>query len=132
MEKCLAYDYLKKGGLAYAGAWNSSPRLLSYWLPSVLKRNLPIYNSLSYYTHNIFILLLLEDLGPTGSVSKEDMLYREQRYIDWLFSKYSSFTLNNSPTAGTTAGFKLKLEVGLKRYGKLNPMAGRKFYPAFL
>jgi hypothetical protein len=81
--------------------------------PSVLTRKLPIYNSLSYYTHNNFILLILEDLGPTGSVSKEFMFSREQRYIDLLFSKYSSFTLNISPIAGTSAGFKQKPEFGL-------------------
>ena len=122
-------------GKMYVGsAWNGSPRLLSYWLPSVLKQNLPIYpeGSLSYYTHNHFILLILEDLSPTGSVSKEYMLSREQRYIDLLFTKYSSFTWNNSPTAGTTAGFKHQPEFGIKRSGKLNPMAGRKFSPAFL
>jgi hypothetical protein len=62
------------------------------------------------------------------------MLSREQRYIDLLFTKYLSFTLNNSPTAGTTAGFKHKPEFGIKRSGKLNPMAGRprSFSPAFL
>jgi len=123
-------------GKMYVGsAWNGSRRLLSYWTPSVLKRNLPIYNSLSHYTHNNFILLILEDLGLTGSVSKEVMLCREQFYIDLLFSKNSSsasLILNNSPTAGTTLGFKHKPEFGLKRSGQLNPMAARTFSPAFV
>lgn len=76
--------------------------------------------------------MIFEDLGTTGSVSKEYRLSREQRYIDLLFSNYSSFTLNNSPTAGATVGFKHKPEFGLlkKNYGELNPMAGRS--PAFL
>jgi len=91
----------------YVGSgWNGSRRLLSYWAPpagSVLKRNLPIYNSLSYYTHNNFILAILEDLGTTGSVSKKFMLSREQLYLDLIFSKgESSLVLNNSPTAGST------------------------------
>jgi len=116
---------LINGKLYVGSAWNGSPRLLSYWLPSVLKRNLTLYNSLSYSTHNNFILLILEDLGPTGSVSKEYMLSREQRNIDLLFSKYSSFTLNNYTTAGTTAGFKHKPEFGIKRSGKLNPLVGQ-------
>jgi group I intron endonuclease len=120
-------------GKMYVGsAWNGSRRLLSYWTPSVLKRNLPVYNSLSYYTHNNFILLILEDLGLTGSVTKEIMLSREQLYLDLLLSKYSSLTLNKSPSAGTTLGFKHKPEFGLKRSGQLNPMAGRTFSPAFI
>jgi hypothetical protein len=59
----------------YVGSgFNASRRLLSFWTPRVLKRNLSIYNSLSYYTHNNFMLSILEDLGPTNSVSKEFML----------------------------------------------------------
>jgi len=78
------------------------------------------------------MLLILEDLGKTGSVSKEVMLLREQLYIDKLFSKYSSLTLNNSPTAASTLGFKHKPEFGLKRsgsarsYRSVNPSFGGK------
>ena len=99
-------------GILYVGSgWNGSRRLLSYWTPSVLKRNIPIYNSLSYYTHNNFILAILEDLGTTGSVSKEFMLSREQIYLDLLFSNlYSSLNISN--TADYTLGFKQKLEFG--------------------
>jgi hypothetical protein len=78
------------------------------------------------------------------------MLSREQLYLDLLFSKlYSSSTvrakggfntikgesslvLNNSPTAGSTLGFKHKPEFGLNRSGLLNPMTGRKFSPEFI
>jgi len=98
----------------------------------VLKRNFKIYNSLSYYTHNNFVLIILEDLGKTGSVSKEFMLSREQIYLDLLFNKYLLLTLNNSPTAGTTLGFKHKVEFGLNRSGKLNPMTGKTFSSAFI
>jgi hypothetical protein len=34
---------------------------------------------------------------------------------------------NNSPTAGTTLGFKHKPTFGLNRSGSLNPMSGKKF-----
>jgi hypothetical protein len=61
---------------------------------------------LNKYGHNNFILAILEDLGHTGSVTKTYMLNREQFYLDILFSKNSILKLNNSPTAGTTLGFK--------------------------
>ena len=89
--------------------------MLSYWTPSVLKRNLPIYNSLKKYGHNNFGLAILEDLGPTGSVGKNIMLAREQYYLDMLFKKEGGrieLLLNNTPSAGTTALWAL---VGVRR-----------------
>ena len=72
--------------------------------------------------------MILDDLGTTGSVSKEFMLSREQIYLDLLLSNgYSS--LNNYNTAGSTLGFKHKPELGLNRSGLLNPMTARKFSP---
>ena len=129
-NRTVIYQWINliNGKVFVGSGWNGSRRLLSYWTPSVLKRNLPIYNSLSYYTHNNFILAILEDLGTTGSVSKEFMLSREQIYLDWLFSNWYS-SLNIYPTAGSTLGFKLKPEWGLNHSGLLNPMKGRKFYP---
>jgi len=90
-NRTVIYQWINliNGKLYVGSGWNGSRRLLSYWAPSNLKRNLPIYNSLSYYTHNNFILAILEDLGQTGSVSKEFMLSREQIYLDLLFSKLS-------------------------------------------
>ena len=83
----------------YVGsAWNGSRRLLSYWTPSVLKRNFHIYNSINKYTHNNFILIILEDLGNTGSIDKNYMLLREQFYLDLLFRFYPLFIFNNSPS----------------------------------
>lgn len=111
---------------------NGSTRLLSYWNPSVLNRNSYIYNSLKYYTHNNFILAILEDLGPTNSISKEFMLSREQIYINLLFQLYPSLALNNSPTAGSNLGFKHKPEFAIKRSGFLNPMANRQLSPEFI
>jgi hypothetical protein len=75
------------------------------------------------------------------------MLSREQLYLDLLFSKLSSsctvrakeglqtikgkssLVLNNSPSAGSTLGFKHKPEFGFNRSGLLNPMTGRNFSP---
>ena len=83
-NRTLIYQWINLiNGDMYVGcAWNGSKRLLSYWTPSVLKRNLPIYNSIKYYGHNNFILAILEDLGKTGTVTKNDMLVREQEYLN--------------------------------------------------
>ena len=99
--------------------------LLSYWTPSILKKNLPIYNSLCKYTHNNFMLIILEDLGKTGSVTKDYMLSREQFYLDILFKKYPNLVINLSKIAGSTKGYKHNPEFGEKRSGVLNPMYGR-------
>ena len=40
--------------------------------------------------------------------------------------------MNNSPTAGTTLGFKHKPEFGLSRSGSLNPMSNRTFSSEFI
>lgn len=133
-ERTIIYQWINLiNGKMYVGsAWSGSRRLLSYWSPSVLKRNLPIYNSLSYYNHNNFWLLILEDLGRTGSVSKEFMLSQEQKYLDILFSHYASFTLNLSSNAGNTLGFKHRPEFGVNRSGILNPMFYREKSPEFI
>jgi hypothetical protein len=78
------------------------------------------------------MLSILEDLGPTGSVGKEFMLLREQIYLDLLFNKYPTLTLNKSPTAGSTLGFKHKPSFGINRSGSLNPMSNRQFSPEFI
>ena len=120
-------------GKFYVGsAWNGSNRLLSYWTASVLKRNLPIYKSLIKYNHNNFMLIILEDLGKTGSVTKDFMLSREQYYLDIIFKNFPNSIFNNSPMAGSTLGFKHKAEFGLSRSGSLNPMQGKIFSSEFL
>jgi group I intron endonuclease len=60
------------------------------------------------------------------------MLLREQFFLNILFNRFSLLTLNSSPTAGTTLGFKHKPEFGLNRSGNLNPMAGRPFSNKFI
>jgi group I intron endonuclease len=117
----------------YVGsAWNGSSRLLSYWSPSVLTKNLPIYKNIVKYGHNNFCLAILEDLGPTGSVSKLEMLQREQYYLNIIFNNHSYLKLNLSPSAGTTLGFKHSEQFKFNRTGKLNPMFGKKLSPEFL
>lgn len=131
-NRTLIYQWINLiNGKIYVGsAWSGSRRLLSYWTPSVLKRNLPIYKSLHKYSHNNFMLIILEDLGKTGSVTKDFMLSREQYYLDIIFKNFPHLIINNSPTAWTTLGF--KPEFVLSRSGKLNPMSGKLFSSEFL
>ena len=49
--------------------------------------NYPIYNNINYYGIHNFALAILEDLGNSGSVSKEILLSREQFYLEILFYK---------------------------------------------
>src|SRR3954464_1868646 len=87
---------LINGKIYIGSAWKGSERLLSYWRASTLKRNFPIYRSITYYTHNNFALAILEDLGKTGSVTKELMLSREQHYLDIIFKFDKEIIMNNS------------------------------------
>ena len=56
------------------------------------------------------MLLILEDLGKTGTVTKDYMLSREQYYLDLIFKNNSILIMNNCSIAGTTLGFKHKPE----------------------
>jgi len=112
-------------GKMYVGsAWNGSSRLLSYWTPSILRRKYPIYHNINYYGIHNFALAILEDLGTSGTVTKEYLLSREQYYLDKLFNKYPNLVLNLSKVAGYTKGYKHKSEFSLSRKGHLNPMFG--------
>jgi group I intron endonuclease len=85
-----------------------------------------------YYTHYNFALIILEDLGTTGNVTKDFMLSREQYYLNIIFNNNKNMIYNNSPTAGTILGFKHKPTFGLNRSGSLNPMSGKKFSEEFI
>ena len=123
-KRTVIYQWINliNGKIYIGSAWNGSTRLLSYWAPSVLNRNFPIYNSLLKYGHNNFMLIILEDLGATASVSKEYMLSREQFYLDVIFNDNTLSKLNLAPTAGNTLGFKHSNEFKLNRspFGKGN------------
>lgn len=123
---------LINGDIYIGSASTGFTRLLSYFNPNVLSRNLPIYNSLKKYGHNNFCLAILEDLGPLQQISKKFILEREQYYLDILFTKYLDRKLNLSPTAGTTLGFKHSSIFKSNRKGNLNPMYGKTFSPEFI
>jgi len=55
-----------------------------------------------------FVLAILEDLGDMTNVNKEDLMTREQFYIDMLFKLYYDLALNLSAQAGSTKGYKHK------------------------
>ncbi len=133
-KKLVIYQWtnLINGKIYIGSAYAGSTRLLSYFSPSVLARNLPIYNSLRQYGHNNFCLAILEDLGPSKQISKKFMLEREQFYLNILFKKYPYKMLNLSPTAGTTLGFKHTAIFKLNRSASLNPMFGKTFSTEFI
>ena len=133
-KRVVIYQWINLiNGKIYVGSASAgSTRLLCYFSPSVLLRNLPIYNSLNLYGHNNFCLAILEDLGTSQQVSKNFMLEREQFYLNILFTQYQDKKLNLSPTAGTTLGFKHTSNFKLNRTGYLNPMFGKNFSPEFI
>lgn len=136
-KRSIIYQWVNliTGKIYIGSAWNGSTRLLSYWRPSVLKRNYPIYQNINYYGIHNFALAILEDLGISNLVKKEILLSREQFYLDRLFSKSCgspyegwgnlNLVLNLARIAGSTKGYKHKPEFGLNRKGKLNAMYGR-------
>ena len=116
---------LIKSKIYIGSAWNGSTRLLSYWTPNCLRRNYLSYHNINYYGIHNFALAILEDLGISGSVTKEIILSREQHYLDILFNKYAHLVINFYKQAGSTKGYKHKYEFKLNRTGHLNPMYGR-------
>lgn len=126
-KRSIVYQWLNliTGKIYIGSAWNGSTRLLSYWTPSVLKRKYPIYYNINYYGIHNFALAILEDLGPSGNVTKEFILSREQYYLDTLFHHYPNLIINLSKVAGSTKGYKHMPEFGLNRKGCLNPMYSR-------
>jgi group I intron endonuclease len=120
----LIYQWLNliTGKIYVGSAWNGSSRLLSYWTPSILRRKYPIYYNINYYGVHNFALAILEDLGSSGSVTKEYLLSREQYYLDKLFKKFPNLALNLSKVAGSTKGYKHRPDFSVNRKGNLNPM----------
>lgn len=123
---------LMNGKIYIGSASTGKSRLLNYFTPSVIARDLPVYNSIRKYGHNNFCLAILEDLGSLQQTSKKDMLEREQFYLDLLFTQHLNKKLNLSPTAGTTLGLKHRSKFKLNRTGSLNPMFGRDYSPEFI
>jgi len=130
----LIYQWINLlNGKTYVGsAIKGSTRLLAYWTPNVLSRNLPVYKNILYYGHRNFCLAILEYLGKSGTITKKVLLNREQFYLDILFNKYSDRALNLSPTAGNTLGYKHTELWKNNRKGTGNPLHGKPFSPEFI
>lgn len=120
-------------GQIYIGsASNGATRLLSYWRPSILRRSYLVYTNLKKYGKENFELAILEDLGNSGEVTKENLLEMEQKYLDILFKNFEKRALNLAKTAGSTKGYKHKIEFGLNRTGELNPMFDKEKSKEFI
>jgi group I intron endonuclease len=121
-------------GKIYVGCgWQGNTRLFAYFFrssPHTLNR--PIIYSINKYHLSNFMLIILEDLGKTGSVSKAKMLFREQYYLNLLFQNFKVLTLNLCPTAGSPLGFKHTQDFKTRRKGPLNPMFGKTYSPEFI
>lgn len=78
------YWYNNINGKAYVGSTeNLSKRLAAYFYPSrLLNLNNLINRAILKYGHYNFSLVILETLDPSKDVSNEDLLLREQYYID--------------------------------------------------
>jgi group I intron endonuclease len=78
------YWYNNINGKAYVGsADNLSKRLGAYYYPSrLLNLDNLINRAILKYGHYNFSLVILETLGSSKTVSNEDLLLREQFYID--------------------------------------------------
>lgn len=133
-KRSIIYQWtnLITGKIYIGSAWNGSSRLFSYWTPSILRRNYPIYNNMNYYGKYNFALAILEDLGTSGDATKEYILSREQYFLDILFRDYPDLVINLSKQAGSTKGYIHKPEFRLNRLGYLNPMYGREKSKEFI
>lgn len=120
-------------GEIYVGSTSSgSSRLFSYWTPSVIRKNYPIYKNINYYGIHNFAQGILEDLGEKGKISKNLILDREQFFLDILFNNFKQQTLNLSKTAGSNLGSKHELRFKLSRTGSLNPMFNKSKSKEFI
>lgn len=89
-------------GKEYVGsAVDLRKRLATYYFPSRLMDNRFISNSILKYGHANFSVIILCVLGDTGSITKNNIISKEQEYID-LYKPL----LNLNPTAGSSLDFK--------------------------
>lgn len=109
-----------------------SRRLISYWYPSILSRNFPIYNSLLFYKHSNHSLAILADLGSSKNVILSDLLKKEQYFLDYYFSEYPNNIINLAVIAGSTLGIKHSAEFSAKRSGIFSPIFGKIKSPEFI
>ena len=89
-------------GKQYVGSsTNLGLRLARYYYPSVLLDKRYISNSILKYGHNNFSIIILEVLDKTDNISKEQILDREQYFIELYKPK-----LNILSKAYSSLGFK--------------------------
>lgn len=133
-NRTIIYQWVNliNGNLYVGSGWQGSTRLLSYFRDTTLSINRPIYNSIKNNQILNFMLIILEDLGKTGSVTKNQMLFREQYYLNLLFKNYKSSIFNLAPTAGSCLGFKHSDKFKTGRKGNLNPMFGKTYSPEYI
>lgn len=139
-KKGIIYQWVNLlNGKTYIGSSiTGSNRLASYWRPCILKRNLPIFKSITFYGIHNFGLAVLEDLGDSNLVNKELLLEREQFYLNLLFKTFfnthrnNNLVLNLSKIAESTTDFKHTEDFKLKGTGKLNPMYNKPKYEALI
>ena len=105
-KRAIIYQWtnLITGKIYIGSAWNGASILLSYWTPSLLRRNFAIYYNINYYGIFNFALAIIEDLGVTDSVTKEFILSREQHYLDLLFKTYPNQAINLPKKKDSTKG----------------------------
>ena len=79
-KRSIIYQWLNliTGKIYIGSAWNGSTRLLSHWTPRTLRRKSPIYSNINKYGMHNFQLAILEDLGTSGSVTKEWIISRRR------------------------------------------------------
>lgn len=114
--------------IIYIGsAFKGNVRLNSYYYPSTLKRNLPIYKSLLFYGHDKHSLSILEYVNvnknnDNNNIDKDTLIKREQYYLDKIFKFYPDKMINLNKQANTTLGTKHSKKFSENRIGILNPI----------
>jgi group I intron endonuclease len=117
-KKAVIYMWFNKiTGQAYVGSSYGGDRLASYFRLSTLRKNMAIYKSLTTYGHKNHMLFIMENLGDKNQISWQNLLQKEQIYIDWCFKTYLELCLNRNPKAGG--------RISAKLIGKNNPFYGK-------
>jgi group I intron endonuclease len=130
--------YNKVTGKVYVGSSaDGHKRLNSYFQPSIIARKGSlIYLNIAKYGYKSFSVIILQDLGPSNTVTKDFIIAREQFYLDWALKTYGLGVLNVLKMADSSLGFRHTKESILKmsmlKKGEKNPMYGKPKSEAFI